>query len=361
LNNKQHYLLLDAFRGIAAIIVMIYHIKTYVIPDIQHPFGVQFLRHSYLAVDLFFLMSGLVIARAYEGKLVAKTMSVISFCAVRLIRLWPLYIVGTLFGFIYAVIRPHITEAEPFIIQDHLLPLLVNLFFIPDLGDPKNIFPFDPAAWSLSLEMGINIVYAIFAVRLSNKVLGFITLLSGCAFAVACIMYGSSDMGWGKTTFTEGILRILFSFSLGILLFRLTPPIKFVLSGKGTPILLLALAVLLLTPWGSPNVWYDLTCIFVAFPGVIVLGKNAIVSGRLSAIYTFLGRVSYPVYILHSVLVMWLAGAYKMMLHKDPDMDPYLSGSFLIVGIILISYLVCILYDEPLRKFLSARYQRSKP
>ena len=59
--KPQHYLTLDAARGIAAITVMLFHIHKYVYPHVELAIAPQLFAHSYLAVDLFFIMSGLVV------------------------------------------------------------------------------------------------------------------------------------------------------------------------------------------------------------------------------------------------------------------------------------------------------------
>lgn len=87
-NNKyDHYLVLDAARGVAALAVFIYHLKTFVFPDVRGPEFLT-LSSSYLAVDLFFLMSGIVLAKAYGEKLVSGYMSFGKFMSVRFFRLY---------------------------------------------------------------------------------------------------------------------------------------------------------------------------------------------------------------------------------------------------------------------------------
>jgi peptidoglycan/LPS O-acetylase OafA/YrhL len=64
------------------------------------PFNLDyFLPHAVLAVDFFFLLSGFVIGYAYEHRLLAN-LSVTGFIRIRLIRLYPLILVGTIFGFL---------------------------------------------------------------------------------------------------------------------------------------------------------------------------------------------------------------------------------------------------------------------
>lgn len=77
---------LDGLRGVAAGTVLIYHF-----PSLWSPASAP---SAYLAVDLFFLMSGFVIEHAY-GQRLATGLGVRRFLLLRLIRLYPLYLVGT--------------------------------------------------------------------------------------------------------------------------------------------------------------------------------------------------------------------------------------------------------------------------
>lgn len=89
-SGKKFYPVLEGLRGAAAILVLFRHIPTYAPP-------INF-QMSYLAVDLFFVLSGFVIANSYEQKLTSEKMSFKEFAVLRVIRIFPLYIIGSLIG-----------------------------------------------------------------------------------------------------------------------------------------------------------------------------------------------------------------------------------------------------------------------
>ncbi len=92
----RRYGTLDGLRGVAALAVVFGHLFW--------PFNL-FLAHTYLAVDLFFLMSGFVLAATYERRLAAGW-GAGKFAVVRLRRLWPLYALGLVVGLgFYAAVR----------------------------------------------------------------------------------------------------------------------------------------------------------------------------------------------------------------------------------------------------------------
>src|ERR1700744_1024629 len=114
--QKAHtFAMLDAIRGLAALIVAERHLA--------HYFFDKQLPGSYLAVDIFFVLSGFVIAHAYEPRF-AKGMRPTRFFAIRIIRLWPLYIAGCLLGFLTLFLRG---DADTSL----LLAALPALFFLP--------------------------------------------------------------------------------------------------------------------------------------------------------------------------------------------------------------------------------------
>src|SRR6201992_288482 len=93
LESKRHYEILDGLRGVAAIAVVIFH--CFEVFTFDHRF-VQLMNHGYLAVDFFFLLSGFVIAYAYDDRW--GTMSTWDFFQRRLIRLQPMVVMGSLIG-----------------------------------------------------------------------------------------------------------------------------------------------------------------------------------------------------------------------------------------------------------------------
>jgi len=92
LASKPRYEILDGLRGVAAVLVVAYHLfETY-----YHGGTSQPINHGYLAVDFFFVLSGFVIGYAYDDRW--DRMSTWGFVKRRLIRLHPMVIFGSLFG-----------------------------------------------------------------------------------------------------------------------------------------------------------------------------------------------------------------------------------------------------------------------
>lgn len=92
LESKPRYEVLDGLRGVAAIVVVLYHLLE------SYPTGLltAYISHGYLAVDFFFALSGFVIGYAYDDRWDRMTLK--SFFKRRIVRLHPMVIFGTIVG-----------------------------------------------------------------------------------------------------------------------------------------------------------------------------------------------------------------------------------------------------------------------
>src|SRR5579863_5999263 len=147
--SHRRRLMLDGLRGVAAIAVVIYHFTSHT--------DFWAMRGAYFAVDLFFCLSGFVLAENYRARL-AQGLSVGEFMMRRLIRLYPLYLSGTLIGFTALALKTTI-GATNYSFSDLLSALQYNLLFLPYLNvetvvnfghpDIGQLFPTNVAAWTL--------------------------------------------------------------------------------------------------------------------------------------------------------------------------------------------------------------------
>jgi peptidoglycan/LPS O-acetylase OafA/YrhL len=168
-NEKEVFYTLDAMRGVAAICVMFYHFNAWLSPK-------PLLPSSYLAVDLFFLLSGFVIAHAYNGRL-GGGMTLLTFVRIRLIRLFPVYLIGTGLGLAYFLLRMRLEPGKPIGLVYLGRETLLSVLMLPQIGKATlpGLYPFDPAAWSLFLEVLANIAYAaVFRLITTRRLMIFV-------------------------------------------------------------------------------------------------------------------------------------------------------------------------------------------
>jgi peptidoglycan/LPS O-acetylase OafA/YrhL len=203
--RSRHLLTLDAIRGLAAISVLLIHIG-WIGGDRS------LARFGYLAVDLFFVMSGLVIARAYEPKLLAG-MPWRRFLLLRVARFYPSLLLGTLLG-----LAAHFAVPGTYRLGWYSAG---HLFLIPDLTARDGIFPLNGVLWSLFFELTVNAVHGLVVRHLTTFRLCLFVLTMGAAWAFAATSAGNWGGGWNRETFLSGFARAGWGYGAGVLLQRL--------------------------------------------------------------------------------------------------------------------------------------------
>ena len=182
LPSKPHYEILDGLRGVAAIMVVIFHLFE---PHSTSHLD-QIINHGYLAVDFFFVLSGFVIGYAYDDRW--GKMTCMDFFKRRVIRLQPMLVIGMVIGavcyyFQASVAFPVIGETP---VWKMILVMVVGFTLIPlpvsmDIRGWTEMHPLNGPAWSLFFEYIANILYALFIRKFSKVVLSVFVFLSGFA------------------------------------------------------------------------------------------------------------------------------------------------------------------------------------
>lgn len=366
---KKHYEILDGLRGVAAILVVAFHIF--------EAFGggnrfIQIINHGYLAVDFFFLLSGFVVAYAYDDRW--ARMSQWEFYKRRLIRLQPMVIMGMIIGAIFYyfqasdILFPMIAGME---VWKVILTMVIGFTLLPippslEIRGWGEMHPLNGPAWSLFFEYIANILYALIFRKFSNKVLGFFVLI----FAGLLINYtvfgpkGDVIGGWSLNLeqMNVGFTRLLYPFFAGVLLSRLGKLIH--IKGAFLVCSILITIVLALPRFGDENtLWmnglYESFCIILVFPVIVAIGAGGEIKSAFSAkICKLLGDISYPIYITHYPLIYWFTA--WVVDEKVSLADGYGVGIGVLIASIVMAYLCLKLYDEPVRNWLQKRSKGSK-
>lgn len=366
--SKNHYEILDGLRGVAAILVVTFHVfETF---NGGSRFN-QIINHGYLAVDFFFLLSGFVVAYAYDDRW--GKMTTWDFFKRRLIRLQPMVIMGSVIGALLFYFQacnmfPLIAETP---LWKMLLVMVVGFTLIPltpsmDIRGWQEMHPLDGPAWSLFFEYIANILYALFVRKFSKTVLAFFVFLFACLLIQYLVMGSHGDVigGWSidKTQLRIGFLRMLYPFFAGVLLSRYGKLIRI----KGAFwICSLLLIIIFSIPriGGTGHLWmnglYESLCIIVFFPLIVAIGAGSSLIGKhANRTNKFLADISYPLYITHYpliyVYVAWVTN------NKVPMEKGLWVGFLLIMVSITIAYTCLKLYDKPARDWLSTRFLTKK-
>jgi peptidoglycan/LPS O-acetylase OafA/YrhL len=342
---------LNTLRGLAALMVAAFHAPML--------FGVKaWLPHAYLAVDLFFVLSGFVMAHAY-GARIGDGLSFPRFAQLRLARLYPLYAAATVAGFGllllkasqgFAVFRPEMLQALGLNLA--LSPAPMADAFRPDGA----AFPFAVPAWSIFWELALCAAFFVWARHLKR---GAWMIAAGAAVLLALVAgrFDTLDGGWTWSGFWIGGLRALYAFSAGVAVQRFVK--ARLAAGTATPkpvdigVRILALAALAYVVGArQANGFMELAIVGMVLPlviGACALSRSPLIENRLGDL---VGAASYSIYLLHPVLIDLTVAVLNRAPHLSSAAQR-LFGFGWMLGLVVAAYLCWRWFETPARRLLS--------
>ncbi len=269
---------LDALRGIAAIMVLLHHVRaTYLLQ------GPDLLAHS--AVDIFFMLSGFVMTRTYEGRL-KSGLSTPRFVGLRYKRLWKPLAVGSAIGFAW------IGLAQGFD-APLLLSLAAILAFLPALWMPGELFLLNIPAWSLFVEILANALHGVLFRRLGNRGLLACLALAAAVFLWTTLATDRSVYSFRDTNLFPTLCRGITCYLIGVMIHRWFGdrplPVRPDAALIAFPLILVLFGNFL--PPGPASILFA----FVAAP--LLLRASLGLAASPAAMW--LGALSYPLYAIH--------------------------------------------------------------
>jgi len=346
--NRIHAL--DGLRGVAALAVVVYHLT-------QVRLGLNLFPHGYLAVDFFFILSGLVVAKAYEQRL-REEMTFKRFLAIRAVRLMPLSILGALAGLLVLLAKWAWYPDKVDQLWQIVVSGVLNFVLLPTpfggAASRQELFPGNGPLWSLFFEVVANAVWATLFVRLAvTHVIAILGIGSAC-FAAAVLYLGGANFGWDVGTAWFGLLRVLVGFLIGVLLHRYLParPVtrsRFAAYGVATALT----AVLAMPVWSGI---YDVACVLLVFPAVVAYAAtNHVAEPTEQRLWALLGDLSYPLYVLHFPILLVASGASQALGGKAA---PSVFALGALATSIVAAWVAFRVYDEPVRAKLGTFVRR---
>jgi len=358
--SKTRLPILDGLRGVAALIVVAFHIFD------SDP--VNLVNHGYLAVDFFFMLSGYVMGYAYDDRW--STMSIGSFFKRRLIRLHPMVVIGSIIGIIFFYFSAsslfqivHQTSFGALLFSAVLGALLIPSVKSMDVRGWGEAYPLNGPEWSLFFEYIGNIGYAFWFRKFSLRTLGILSAVFAglLIYVIVSSEAGTVSFGWlfTKDHVWRGMVRMLFPFLTGLFLFRLGKTIKMKHAMIFTSLaLLIALPMPRIGPDAMPwvNGLYECFVIIFLLPTIVLTGAGSQpVTSFGDKACNFLGELSYPLYLvhypIHYVFYGWLSDNKPAWSLKAP----VAVGVY--VSCLVLGYVVMRFVDAPIRKRL-ARFAR---
>ena len=307
---------LDGVRGVAAIAVMLFHFSEFS--------GTPWLPRAWLAVDIFVCLSGFVISHRYRREIEAG-MSFVEFMRRRLVRLYPIYLFGLLFGaatFLATEAYPHGYGAASF-----AKTLALGLLVLPDLNDMVQaqgtgrvvglIFPFNGPSWSMFFELAVNAAFFVL-VALGLRRLRW--LMAASALACLWIAHTATGLnaGWDTRTFAAGFPRLAYAFCAGMALYSWHQRHAAAESTRRGGLAWITVALMLIVFMLPGSALVSLAGVLALGPLIVWSHAAAQPTPRLAAACRFLGWLSYPLYLVHLPVFY----ALSLLLPKAPALAP---------------------------------------
>lgn len=353
LKTKQHFQILDGLRGVAAVSVVIFHFMEIAQPNYEK----NFIGHAFLAVDFFFCLSGFVIAYAYDNSRL-KELGFTTFLKLRLIRLHPLVIIGSVIGLLSWLFDPFSNLYAKYGDINAFLMFITSCFMIPYPIIREryfNLFHLNAPSWSLFWEYIANIIYALVLVKLRNKILWVLLVIGAVLITYETSKSGNISNGWGGDNISAGAIRVFYSFLAGMLVYRLGWIIKSRLGFVAVSVLTLAV---FLFPFSNKwNFVSEPIIVILYLPLLVALGAGATLRPAFRKICKFSGELSYPLYMVHYPFI-WIFFSYLEKYKPTMDQKAMIIPVCTVL-LIMFAWLILKFIDEPIRKYLKTRMEKS--
>ncbi len=268
---------LDALRGLAAIVVVAFHLGLPIVG-------------AHLAVDFFFMLSGFVMARTYEVRLRDGSLGAGRFFAKRYRRLWGWMALGTSIGLLAALGQYGFSG-------ELALAYALMLAMVPALNVASAPYLLNMPLWSIVYELVANAAHGLGLARMGNRGLALLALLCAVGLGWTIAAAGFPRGGFAEYHWLV-LLRVGLAYVLGILVWRLwgdTPPLRvpFALSFVALPAYV---GAVYLWPWEyAPLAFIVLLAPLMMFGGM----RARFESARTLEAATKLGALSFPLYAVH--------------------------------------------------------------
>lgn len=332
---------LDGLRGVCALSVVLFHAADLFRPGTLLP-------HGFLAVDMFFILSGFVIALNYDAAL-QNGLRVKPFLEARGRRLLPVYWLGAAFNiavFIWMASSGYYPDGFTALMIWVGVPLL-TLLLLPVFGVPGG--GFSPAmlnvTWSLLVEWLVNTAYAARLFSCRTRTLVLLVMAGWLAMTVTGYFTGR---GWcvgisRDDVFTLGLLRGVPSFLAGVVIFRLYARGWFERLPLIAPELLWCLWLCIaVVPTVTDTPSFDAFAVVILCPLLVMLLIRS--DHRTPAFAKTLGALSYPLYTVHPGFILLAQGTPLFGLNQGPHP---LRAAFVVMLCAAAAWLVHVLAGFP--------------
>jgi peptidoglycan/LPS O-acetylase OafA/YrhL len=316
---KAHFRVLDSWRGIAALLVALFHLNVF-----GAIYSMDFIRNGFLFVDFFFVLSGFVITHSYSDRL-ATFREIGSFAVRRLGRLWPLHAV-VLLAFVIVEVAKAVSAARgasfdklPF--TDGVSPgsILTNLAFGQSFGLEKQL-TWNPLSWSICAEFWTYLIFAtalfIASTWLRRTRFGSEIFITVILIGAAAILMLFSQHGI-DVTFDLGLARCIYGFLVGHLTYRLWHVVSHVeFKAEFLEVATLMAATLYVSMAGHTGYSFLAPLVFAVVVFIFAFEAGLVSGFLLNKANAWLGRISYSIYMWQAFIIFNFVDRPVSMIEK---------------------------------------------
>ena len=302
---NQRFLVLDSFRGIAAICVVIFHM--HIIGSITE---LNFFRGSSLFVEFFFVLSGFVLAHTYGFKDISFKRFIIS----RTFRLYPLHLfmffmfLSLEFVKLAAYKYGFSFEVAPFEGSHGIKEIIPNLLFLQSWLPFTIPTSWNAPAWSLSVEYYMYIIFFFTLFIKSNLKYIVWFLFSFISFYMIINSFGiMSEVIRGLSCFFAGALTYLIYRKINLKFEKINTNLFSIVE-----FLLIFLIIYIISYVEEYKAIYA-SLIFLVIVFFFAFEKGVLSKILKASFFQLLGKLSYSIYMTHA-LILWCLGIFVKLL-----------------------------------------------
>ena len=346
--------ILDLARGVGFLLVLFRHCLGFL--------GGTLLAHvmpqDATILDFFFLLSGFFAGYAYEQKLRTRQKTVLQSILERIVRVYPMVILGTLIGALPFILRMILRSDVPDTLSI-LASLAKGSLLIPTHAAAFNprgslaLFPLDVPLWFLFFDCLAYLLFLFILRFLPLPVLIAVAFISAFGLWTAAISHNGVSFGASWEDLPFSLPRSLFGFTFGYILFRCYRPTLVHIGGVLAIAPIIALLAVIFIPVSASWRYSGELQAFIAIvvmPAIIILGMYSQAGARVTVLARLAGRLSLAVYALHFPIVMALSSLrWSFHLQGAPGLA-LLAAEFLLP--LVIAFYATVYIDEPIRVFL---------
>ncbi|QBJ79409.1 acyltransferase [Aquitalea sp. USM4] len=351
---------LDGLRGVLALWVVLYHMCS-TLPAIKHILSGYFpiVMEAWFPVDVFFMMSGFVMMHVY-GEQFASNVSVSRFkhfMVARFARLYPVH-AFSLLCLLFIMLPGLIHEAGFYSLDGRYSIGTLGASFLLLQAPWVLIRTWNYPAWSISAEWHVYVLFPLLMMTINKlgkrTVIFSIVLLTAFVFLLYCSLIGNEKY---PTNGLAVMLRVVPLFYSGMALYRLLSESNGLVQVHLFPAFLIAAFLFFLLSNGQLSTF---AVFFVPVLIFLTLSNSAFSKVFGSKFSIFLGKISYSMYMTHAVVQALVLIALPNFLHRKYMFDLaagslFLQLLFFLVAVllsVLIGWLVCVLLEAPMRRFV---------